>query len=165
MKSKKYHIHDNGGNPFLVEINESSVNVFKRNDDNEDVDEDYNEKILMINPYEKVFVGTDRNYGFSGNSILVKRRDDYVYIGSEIYSFKPIDIIIDYLSPIGNSDVPYPYAIGSNNTYLMIENVMIENKFLEEEDPYRHYYNMREHPKTKKKFMSFRKTILYERLY
>ena len=49
---------------------------------------------------------------FDGNSILVHISENkYVYIGSSIYSFESQAKIIRYISPVGNSDVPYPYAI------------------------------------------------------
>jgi hypothetical protein len=34
--------------------------------------------------------------------------------------------IISYVSPIGNSDVPYPYAISNNHYYYMIDD---DNKY------------------------------------
>ena len=58
----------------------------------------------------------------------------YIYIGWKIYEFKTNDEIIKYVSPIGNSDVPYPYTIGTKNTYLMIEDIYGN------EDPSQVYY-------------------------
>lgn len=64
----------------------------------------------------------------------------YVYIGSEIFSFKTDSKIIDYVSPVGNNDVPYPYAIDANDYYyLMIEKIKI--KVPEQyDDCYDYYY-------------------------
>ena len=58
--------------------------------------------------------------------------DKYIYIGSEIYSFTTgngkENAIVKYISPIGNNDVPYPYAISGKYTYLMIEDVILDNQ-------------------------------------
>ena len=47
-----------------------------------------------------------------------------------------------YHSPIGNSDVPYPYAVDvDENYYLMIDCIMImANEQLRSQDPYLCYY-------------------------
>ena len=56
---------------------------------------------------------------FTGNSILIKiDNNKYVYIGSDIYSFTAETNIIRYVSPVGNNDVPYPLAYGSQNVYV-----------------------------------------------
>jgi hypothetical protein len=78
---------------------------------------------------------------FDGNSILLEiKKKSYVYIGSEIFAFKTDNDITDYVSPVGNNDVPYPYAIDSEmNYYLMIENVKLKI-LTNQEDPYKYYY-------------------------
>jgi hypothetical protein len=54
---------------------------------------------------------------------------------------------MSYYSPVGNNDVPYPYAIDSkNNYYLMIEDVILNNTkelinfLINNNDPYEYYY-------------------------
>lgn len=70
---------------------------------------------------------------------------EYIYIGECIFRFYSLYKIVEYHSPIGNSNVPYPYAIDQNeHFYLMIEDVIIE-KFMNEydarfNDPYAYYY-------------------------
>ncbi len=56
-----------------------------------------------------------------GNTILIKLAvNKYIFIGSEIYKFKTHDDeIIDYVSPVGNSDMPYPVAYGKQFVYFM----------------------------------------------
>ena len=79
-----------------------------------------------------------------GNSLLLQtgpRR--YMYIGSEIFDFSlPKDEpgIQAYVSIMGNSAVPYPYAVGARNTYLMLEYVYISNSLRTEQDPYDQWY-------------------------
>jgi hypothetical protein len=80
---------------------------------------------------------------FDGNSILVKVNGfKYYYIGSEIYSFVAADEIVEFFSPVGNNDVPYPWSMDVNGViYLMLERViMTDYKQQDGEDPYNHFY-------------------------
>ena len=55
------------------------------------------------------------------------RKDHYMFVGDRIIVFKTRgDPIVDFRSPIGNSDVPYPYAVGTENTYLLVENTYVK---------------------------------------
>ena len=60
---------------------------------------------------------------FDGNSILIEKSNNtYVFIGTNIFSFKSIKPIIEFVSPISGSDVPFPFAIDSEgNIYLLYE--------------------------------------------
>lgn len=94
--------------------------------------------------YERVFIGLDPEerrspaaWWHGGNSVLLQLRGPgqdgmsvYVFIGEEVYSFIPKDPILRYVSTMGNSTVPYPYALGEENTYLMIENTFVPNELL-----------------------------------
>lgn len=78
-----------------------------------------------------------------GNSILFRVNEKYVYIGSEIYEFSPKagDTIQKFYSDIGNSDVPYPYAIGNTHVYILLDKVAIEKSFFDMKgDIYQQYY-------------------------
>jgi hypothetical protein len=138
-----YYIHDNGGRSFKVVINGETVKVHKHMYDDDFTSLGYEKKPSLTFNANKIFIGyspknkmTLFSGGFGpkndGNSILLHiKNNDYVYIGSEIYSFTSISEIIKYVSPVGNSDVPYPYAIDKdNNVYLMIENVILSDKVL-----------------------------------
>jgi hypothetical protein len=64
-----------------------------------------------------------------------------------MFSFTTEYPIISYNSPIGNNDIPYPYAIDSEkNYYLLIEGVMLKNSkeletfVINNNDPYEYYY-------------------------
>ena len=145
-KIHKYNIHDNGSVPYIVHDDGKKIQIFKT-----DIKTDSDlpmEKYLDIK-YKKIFVGKDNNNKNTGNSLLLQiSKNKYIYVGSSIYMFQIDDTIISYKSPIGNSDVPYPYAIGTKYTYLMIEKVYIDNKVLEgsfpkyidTNDPYAKYY-------------------------
>jgi hypothetical protein len=158
---QQYLIHDNGGRPFKVIVNfdKKNIKVFKFDKDEVDDNSEEHEIIYDILVYETdfidVFIGSSNEFfevsvkKYQGNSILVQTDGTtYTFIGDMIYSFTSIQQIEEYYSPIGNNDVPYPYAIDINkNIYLMIEYVIIipyKNTFeyLEKEQicPYHFYY-------------------------
>jgi hypothetical protein len=92
--------------------------------------------------YQNIFIGSDKGKN-KGNSILVNIKNaTYLFIGMDIYKFTvKEDEIIKFYSPIGNNDVPYPYAKGKKNTYLFIDKVFINNNYLQiNENPYDNYY-------------------------
>ena len=79
--------------------------------------------------------GGPRSWWHGGNSVLLRTRErgrGLVYIGTSIKTFvpQPRDTIVAFVSPMGNSAVPYPYAIGITHTYLLEENVCIDNATL-----------------------------------
>ena len=137
-----YQIHDNGGRPFEVEIEGNDIDVYAMEENHDEFEEweEYGEDpILQIKGAREIFVGNSPEnsmtrfsggYGpdFYGNSILVKIDcDNYIYIGREIYEFNLLDgEVTEYISPVGNSDVPYPYAItDTGRIYLMLEKVYL----------------------------------------
>lgn len=126
----EYGIHDNGGRPFLVKVSNNNVEIYQEEMDS-DGNWNYTKLIKKYKPL-KTFIGKSLlnpttefsgGYGkeFDGNSILLKiGTDRYVYIGSIIYEFSTDgDEIVKYYSPVGNNDVPYPFAYGKKNVYLM----------------------------------------------
>lgn len=140
-----YYTHNNGGRPYKVVININNIQIFNN----------YSDKLLLDfdNP-EKVFVGESpktsmteysNGYGddFIGNSVLVKSDEKtYYFIGHNIFKFTTESEIVNYVSEVGNNDVPYPYAIDSKGKYyLMIEDIILE-KITDEfkKDPYQYYY-------------------------
>lgn len=54
----------------------------------------------------------------------------YVYVGDKIYSFDTNEKILDYISPMGRNDVPYPVAYGENNIYFMLDHKFIHKSEL-----------------------------------
>ena len=121
-----YFIHDNGGRPFQVVVSGNKVSIYEQpNRKDYDTIQDYTKLIKTFSNVKKIFIGKDRKLGkaFDGNSILLQlSRDKYVYIGSWIYEFvTKDDSIVAYFSKVGNSDVPYPVALGEKNVYFMLE--------------------------------------------
>jgi len=137
--SKKYFMHDNGGRPFLVYVSGNNVWIYKKSnkviiDEKDYGNPKYYTELVKHYKTQKVFIGNSpknemttfsAGYGkkFNGNSILCKLgTNKYVFIGHEIYEFTTKDEIGEYYSPVGNNDVPYPVAVGSENVYFLIDN-------------------------------------------
>lgn len=127
----KYQIHDNGGRPFVVYDFGDHVDIYQQKYD-ENTKKDVIVKKLFGNmKYTKLFAGDNdlqnpnslKKGAAKGNSILLKTgpSNKYVYIGDGIREFTTKDEIVKYYSPVGNSDVPYPYAVGVSNTYFMLK--------------------------------------------
>lgn len=136
-------IHDNGGRPFKVKIkNNTLVSIFEKPNGVYDGTKNYNDIPFAVFNAERIFIGEHTDGKYRGNSILLYLGDkDYVYVGQVIYTFKSLNEITSYHSRIGNSDVPYPYAIDDkNNYYLFEENVIIKMNAESQEEPYHYYY-------------------------
>lgn len=142
-----FYTHDNGARPYKVVISNNIIQVF--NNENQEL-------ILQFDNPDKVFIGESPEtemtkysggYGndFIGNSILVKTNDNnYYFIGHVIFKFTTENEIINYVSEVGNNDVPYPYAVDSEGKYyLMIEDIILE-KITDEfkTNPYDSYYRI-----------------------
>jgi hypothetical protein len=148
-----YNTHDNGDRPFSVEIRDMSHNKY--------IVKVSSESNVMVFDAVNVFVGTSPlnlmtefsgGHGdkFDGNSILINtKQNEYIFIGDQIFRFNTESPVISYMSPIGNNDVPYPFAILENGEiYLMIENVVLTNTNslteylgIQGNDPYSYYYD------------------------
>lgn len=140
-----YEIHDNGGRPFVVDIYPHRVVVIR-------LDVHHNrEEVVWESSYEKIWLGdnllslpryVEKGTG-KGNTILVQVHPrTYVFIGSEVYRFSlQEDAIVDYYSPIGNNDVPYPYAIGETHAYFFLGKKRVPLSALDiSQDGYEQFY-------------------------
>jgi hypothetical protein len=141
-----YYTHSNGGRPYKVTVTPDRVEI---------LDNTQGTLLFNYNNPIKVWIGespvTDmtqfsHGYGekFTGNSFLIETTaNHYVFIGHKIFDFTTPYKIINYVSEVGNSDVPYPYAVDSDQQYyLMIEDVILSNVPLKySNDPYGYYYS------------------------
>ncbi|VBB18193.1 mg989 protein [Yasminevirus sp. GU-2018] len=127
-RPREYLIHDNGGRPFKVVATHSAINIYSFEEDkNRDwsKEPDYNVHLLKITKFLGYWVGHDTSEwtNFHGNSILVQEtKTSYISIGWMVHRFETDEEILDYVSPVGNSDVPYPVAYTKNYVYFMLEN-------------------------------------------
>lgn len=180
---ESYYIHDNGGRPFLVYVNPETkhVAIFKQNTDecyvsNENGIENwmYIQQIEDYNPM-RIFIGkspfnsmTEFSGGhgdkFDGNSILLHLfRTKYIYIGSEIFSFETENDIVDYVSHVGNSDVPYPYAVDVNGRhYMMLDKKIMDNVPKDHNDPYAYHYELTKDSNKKDETTSFKNVSIIQ---
>ena len=126
-KNKEYLIHDNGDRPFKVIVSKDAIDVYECTKDKEQDKIIYKKIILHITNFLGYFNGFDASpHKLHGNSILVRVNDKkYIYIGSEIYSFNVNEVITDYISYMGNSDVPYPVAYSEKYVYFLLDKQMI----------------------------------------
>jgi len=143
-KGKHYDIHDNGGRPFRVFIDGSTVSIYKgiwKEDDTYDYD-----KLILSVKAKKIYLGGKKS-GL-GNSILLHLSGNkYMHIGCEIYEFEMLDSVDSYFSMIGNSDVPYPVLLGTEYAYFMLDHCFVPRALFSPsmtkadwEDAYARYY-------------------------
>jgi hypothetical protein len=143
-KGKVYDVLDNGARPYRVYVDGSTVSIYigKRNSD---YTYDYDKLVRTIKAKE-VHVGGKKSQ--LGNSILVHvSGNNYLYIGHEIYEFQMEDSVDTYFSIVGNSDVPYPVLLGTENAYFMLDRCYVPRSEFdpkmtkaEWEDSYQRYY-------------------------
>jgi hypothetical protein len=87
---------------------------------------------------------------YLGNSVLVHEEQphehlEYYYVNKELVKFRALAPIVEYQSPMGNSGVPYPYAVDElGRVYLLAEKKVLEPSvcagWCADKDPYRYYY-------------------------
>ncbi len=148
---KFYRTRDNGGTGFIVIMGNYTntapiVYVYSRtksvvmDDDVEDNSVFFDNEVCVHVPFE-IFIGkspknkmTDFSGGygdrFDGNSILLRLSCDrkkniyrYLCIETTVFEFDTDEPIIKYVSSVGNSCVPYPYAESENWCYSMSDGV------------------------------------------
>jgi len=151
----EYITHDNGGRPFKVRITDNNVEVHEcQNDILERQNNEYSSNpIFTFNP-QQIFIGKSpltemtkfsgcHGEVFDGNTILLKMScRSYVFIGATISKFQSLHEIVEYVSPIGNNAVPYPYAVDTKgNYYLLIGEVILKDVEENHADPNEWYRN------------------------
>lgn len=119
--------------------------------------EDTRGEILYVCVADEIFIGRSpwnkiTEYGrygieYDGNSVLLRIREDYMYINHEIYTFHSKHRIVSFVSPIGPGRINYPYAHDAvGNTYLFTVQVILDASLLptlRDKNPYDYYYDSR----------------------
>jgi len=126
--SKTYFTHDNGGRPFKVVVTGKNIDIFTYIQKKDETVEEMltgnyptkNDYDLLIKSYKNlknIFIPK------GGNTILAHiSGNKYLCIAEFIYEFETKnEKILKYYSHVGNSDVPYPLAVGENNVYFLID--------------------------------------------
>jgi hypothetical protein len=142
----------------------------------------YINKIKTYKNPIKVFIGKSPKNEFTkfegrfgkkldGNTILLQiEKERYVFISLGIIEFTiKNDEIIEYYSPIGPNEVPYPIAISNKNIYFMLEMkyIPIENfsNMNNKSESYLYYYGIKGDEKLSKYAKPILKTkIIQKRL-
>jgi hypothetical protein len=176
-KKSEYLVHDNGGRPFRVTVTRDTFAVHKKrklnkaewNSNDWDTIWDglpYDIEVVKRTKYFKIFIGKDKQSlikPVEGSSVLVQlTKKKYMFIGWTIYTFEVEDDILGYYSMVGNSDVIYPYAVGENNTYLLIEDTYLPNELAYCVDPYTSFYALNKSGKHSKKY-KIKKSMIAKR--
>lgn len=137
-----YKIYNNDKKPFKVNVDRNNNIAYVFNKQNNK----FAEYHILEYKFKDIFLGKEleaREY--DGNTIIIHLDYNiYVFIGPKIFVFESLYPITDFFSPIGNSNVPSPFAIDQmGNCYLMLQYIVISNvsnKFIYD-DPYDYYYN------------------------
>ena len=180
-----YEILDNRATPFLVFDYGSHVDVYNQKYNEASNHYEIQGRIMQAK-YINIFVGDNdlkfKEYDLKkgegrGNTILLQTgKNKYVYIGDGIRSFttKNGDVIKKYYSPVGNNEVPYPYAVGDKYVYFMHGNVMqpVEDFDLKK-DAYMQYYGWHIKPDERKNYnkkykdrrIEYPVKVLFKRFY
>lgn len=150
----KYDTLDNGARPFRVVVNGKHVGVYKAeyNDNDEYFSRPVYPTLTHTFVAQKVFIGASKTGKRKGNTILLKvgSGNKYVYIGTNVKQFTTLSPIVSYFSPVGNSDVPYPYAIDKDDTYYLMNSNELVKGVKAGSDPYNFAWFTKPKPKTKK---------------
>jgi hypothetical protein len=135
QSTQEYIIHDNGDEPFKVLAHQIAIEIY-RDEDTWESDRFHKELITTYTDFEGVWPGYDTSEIANHNSILVNLSNNkYLFIGWDIYEFQTDQPIINYYSPIGNSDVPYPVAYTEDHAYFMIDKKYANLNMFTNKDP------------------------------
>jgi len=180
-----YEILDNRATPFLVFDYGDHVDVYNQKYNEASNHYEIQGRIMQAK-YINIFVGDNdlkfKEYDLKkgegrGNTILLQTgKNKYIYIGDGIRSFttKNGDVIKKYYSPVGNNEVPYPYAVGDKYVYFMLHNVLqpVEDFDLKK-DAYMQYYGWHIKPDERKNYnkkykdrrIEYPVKVLFKRFY
>lgn len=163
--SKTYLTQNNCFRTYEITIEKDNKVVVKKIKYPGDYEEIYktkaNEIFIGKSPLNSMTVFSG-GYGehFDGNSVLLNIKNlDYVYIGDCIISFVSDAKITEYLSPVGNKYIHYPYARDINGKYyLMLDKVSFKIDIIE--DPYDYYHEVIEMTQRENSFNRYDSGIL-----
>ena len=127
IKPKKYITHDNGGRSFLVNVSKDIIQIYKSNFnfDYEPKKSDFTILVKEFNNFDGYWYGLDNSYKnikINGTSILIQiKPKEYIIVGTYVIKFVTNEPIIEFRSPMGNSDVIYSYAWSENKIFNLID--------------------------------------------
>lgn len=173
---KNYKIMHNGGIPFRVIVNKDTktADIWMLGQYENFTPDEYVR--LKTVEYQTIYIGKDpRNFtedmgefwekSYEGNSIVLQLYETkHMFIGMYVYTFdlEDGDVIKKYYSPMGPNGVPYPFIVGHENTYFMIEKQFVPNIHLDSAiEPYGQLYKRIKRPLNKdiKNFKMIRNSL------
>jgi len=154
---KSFMTRWNGGKPYLIYFNDKEAfiyyipsNVFIDNSlysEKEDDNKWMYIKLAKKYIFSKIYIGKSpklyTNKPFYGNTILLKINENkYIFIDECIKEFTYKNEIINFISPIGISDIPLPYAIDRYYNYIIIYDMNLFHGSKNIKDPNLYYENL-----------------------
>lgn len=160
--SALYQVHDNGGRPFTVLVDEQvrgRVRVFntRTRKDASGFPEYCGPDVYLRKPPRadelvlawenlariwvaqcpSLYAGESESIG---NSLLLALPDsgnghEYIHIGYNVFRFRTREPVIDFESPIDNNDVPYPAALSENEGFFLAEQMRMPRALLRQVNP------------------------------
>lgn len=129
-ESEQYKTLDNGGTPFIVDVDKNAV-IFKQAHSYE---------------FQDFFDGAEDG-GDENAALLFKIEDNrYLFVGTEIYEFDAPAPIEKFFAKIGNSAVPYPVALTADDALFMLDKKYVARSEFDEDtdwaDCYGEFYEM-----------------------
>ena len=88
-----------------------------------------------------------KKYTYGNSLLILNGKNNYYHVCYGVFNFKTSEPIINYFSPIGNNDVPMPYAISKNYTYDFTKFMYIKNVDRTTKIPYYQYEDKSVNPK------------------
>jgi hypothetical protein len=154
MDIPDYPLRHNYDVPLAVSIHEKDVKVYRHTvpldedlSDSQNLDK-FTTLVASYDNVNEIFLGIsgdDKYYpSLSGicNTILLNTSDNnYVFIDRDGFSFKAIEKIIEYKSPYGANEVPYPFAITENYVYMILDKMYIEKHYFNTSDDWEDLYH------------------------
>lgn len=152
-----FEIFDNGGRPFKVQLDADRIVVRAgRHEQYREGQELLNMAVLTtFVPKGEHNSTADHSIvpdpQFEGNSILAhlntyeeqdETKHTYLWVGWKTLVFTTTEPVLAFRSIVGNSGVPYPYALTASLTYLLLEPAVLQGHY--GEDPYTAFYNDRQ---------------------
>ena len=133
---REYLIHDNGGRPFSVIVTGRTITIYKKRRHGHL----YNVVVVPPTRCLKIWIGKDAQHpgrDFQGTSVLAQLSSrKYLFVGSTIFTFLSADPIIGFCSYVGRNDTPYPWAVGTRDTFILLHGIRVPNDEVQGRDPY-----------------------------
>lgn len=137
IRGKYVNVHDNGGKPFGVKLEAGGVAHIARTKIHRDYDAKrdtilgHEAPFATVRGVRKVWLGYGHDYQAPprkpvvgdmsvGNNVLLETASGECWsVGMQVLTFKPDGPITDYVSVVGNNDVPYAYAATAKSVYFL----------------------------------------------